>query len=171
MQTTNRIFALTFARMFIAFFVLLSMSAGCGAGEIPKEHQSFFSLPATQQHKELAKYPLERQVDIYVFAVTWFRPSAYGLGFSDDIAKHGQAVVPILLDRFKTAPKDSHKQAILHVFRDMVKFHHDFRDDKDTMDVLKQVVGSMKGSFSEEESERLLKEILTEPKKERARVP
>jgi hypothetical protein len=31
MQTTNRIFALTFARMFIAFFVLLSMSAGCGA--------------------------------------------------------------------------------------------------------------------------------------------
>ena len=42
MQTTNRIFALTFARMFIAVFVLLSMSAGCGAGEIPKEHQSFF---------------------------------------------------------------------------------------------------------------------------------
>lgn len=76
--------------------------------------------------------------------------------------------MPILLDRFKTAPKDSHKQALLHVFRDMVKFHHDFRDDKDTMDVLKQVVGSMQGSFSEKESERLLKEILSEPKKEGA---
>ena len=45
------------------------------------------------------------------------------------------------------------------------------RDDKDTMDVLKQVVGSMKGSFSEAESERLLKEILSEPKKEGTRVP
>lgn len=146
-------------------------NAGCGAGEIPPEHQSFFALASTQQHKVLSKQPLEKQIDIYVLAVTKFRPADYGLGFSDDIATHGKVAIPVLTARLRTDPNEASRWALIHVFRDMVKFHYDFRNEKDMVEVLKEVVSSMKGAFYREESERLLKEILSEPKKEGARVP
>lgn len=53
----------------------------------------------------------------------------------------------------------------------MVKFNYDFRDEKEVMDTLKTVVSSMKDQFYREENERLLKEILSEPKKEGAHIP
>ena len=171
MQTMNNCSWFMQRKLLTILSLLFWPTIGCGAGEIPPEHQSFFALPSTQQHKALSKQTLENQIDIYVLAVTKFRPADYGLGFSDHIAAHGKVAIPMLTARLRTDPNEANRWALIHVFRDMVKFHYDFRDEKDTVQVLKEVVSSMKGPFYREESERLLKEILSEPKKEGARVP
>ncbi len=165
MLTMNNDFWLKPQRLLVAVFACLSLAVGCGAGEVPAEYQGFFALPSAQQHRELAKEPLEKQIDIYVFAVENFRPSAYGFGFSDDIAANGEVAVPVLVARLRSDPNESHRWALIHVFRDMVKFYYDFRDERETVQVLTEVVGSMKGPFYRKDSENLLSEIVSMPEK------
>lgn len=165
MLTMNSDFRLKVQRLLVAVLACFSLAVGCGAGEVPAQYQGFFALPSAQQHSALAKEPLEKQIDIYVFAVDNFRPSAYGFGFSDDIAANGRRAVPVLIARLRSDLNESHRWALIHVFRDMVKFHYDFRNDKDTVQVLTEVVGSMKGSFYRKDSENLLNEVANLPEK------
>jgi hypothetical protein len=161
----NNDFRLRAQRLLVAVLACFSLAVGCGAGEVPAEYQGFFVLPSSQQHSVLAKEPLEKQIDIYVFAVENFRPSAYGFGFSDDIAANGRGAVPVLIARLRSDPNESHRWALIHVFRDMVKFHYDFRNETDAVQVLTEVVGSMKGSFYRKDSENLLNEVVSMPER------
>ncbi len=165
MSTTKNDFWLTPRMLLTGICAWLSMAAGCGANELPSEYQWFFALPSAQQHRALAKEPMEKQIDIYLFAIENFQPSAYGFGFSDDIAANGSAAVPLLIARLRRDQNESHQWALIQVFRDMVKFHHDFRNEKDTLQVLTAVVGSMKGPFYRKDSQNLLNEILSMPEK------
>ena len=149
--------------------MLCGLNTSCGAGEIPPEYKNFFSVPASQERREFREYPLEKQIDIHLIAATYFRPPKFG--FSYDIAARGNEAIPALLSRLKADSSEAYRGPIIYVFRVMVKFHYDFRDEKEVMDTLKAVVSSMKDQFYREESERLLKEILSEPKKEGAPVP
>lgn len=156
-------------RLLTVALVFFGLSAGCGAGEIPPEYKSFFALPANQQRKELRKYPLEKKIDIHLIGATKFRPPDYG--FSYDIAAQGKAAIPALLNRLKTDSDEARREALIYVFKDMVKFHYDFRNEKDTMNALKQVVSSMKEPFYREESGRLLQDILSAPKRDSGSQP
>lgn len=169
MQTMNNCSWFVQLRFLTVALVLFGVSAGCGAGEIPSEYKSFFALPATQERKEFHKYSLEKQIDIHLIAATYFRPPNYG--FSYDIAARGKEAIPPLLTRLKADSEEAHREAIIYVFRDMAKFHYDFRNEKDTVEALKEFVNSMKGPFYREESERLLKEILSAPKKSDTSLP
>ena len=156
-------------RLVMVALMLCGLSISCGAGEIPPEYKNFFSLSGSQERIEFRKYPLEKQIDIHLVAATYFRPPKFG--FSYDIAAQGKEAIPVLLSRLKADSSEAYRGPIIYVFRVMVKFYYDFRDEKEVMDTLKTVVSSMKDQFYREESERLLKEILSEPKKEGAHVP
>lgn len=158
-----------FCRLVVVALMLCGLSTSCAAGEIPPEYKNFFSLPASQERREFRKYPLEKQIDIHLIAATYFRPPKFG--FSYDIAAQGKEAIPALLSRLKAGSSEAYRGPVIYVFRVMVKFYYDFRDETEITDTLKTVVSSMKDPFYREESERLLKEILSEPKKEGARVP
>ncbi|MDA2925560.1 hypothetical protein MYX65_13085 [Acidobacteria bacterium AH-259-L09] len=166
METPILVKGLKPANSYLALVLLAGISC---MGEIPSEYRAFFDLPLSQQHRAIHDYPLDKQLDIYLIAVTRIHPPDYA--FADDIASSGKKATPILVKRLKGEQDESIQQKIIYIFEVMARCHnfnvqhdlyldYDVGNDKDVITLVKQVVSLMEGPFYKERSERSLKVIL-----------
>jgi len=148
---------LLFTAVWIWCFALgTGFLSGCPS-RIPLEYRPFFALPLAEQDREIQKYPLDKQVDLYLSGVRVIRPPPIGLAYP--IAKSGPAAVPGLLRRLRQAQDEVDQLFIIYVFEKMAKFYYPLKDNTDVVTSVREVVARMQDPLWRRESEASLRVI------------
>jgi hypothetical protein len=132
----------------------------CGS-DTPPEYRKLFRLPTDQQQlEEFKKYPLEQQIEIYLYAMQREPPSTQ---FARFLASNGKKVIPLLLKRLKEEKRDDVKVDLIRVLADMHTDHCSLKDEKEVIETISVVISGMRDPLYKEWSERELKKILEQP--------
>ena len=124
----------------LLFLYLVLYTAGCNE-EASQGHKMFFNQPLSTQHDEFLKLPIEKQFDIYIYAMTKRHPP--DLAFADDIAERGESAIPFLVDKLKKESSESIQQKIIFVFERIARQKTNIKDDKALMELIEDTVASM----------------------------
>lgn len=146
-------------RALILLGLAVTLLTACGP-RMPAEYQWFFNLSPEQQHAEMIKFPIEKQVDYYLVGMSYVHPPRMGL--VEDIAKQGKNALPYLMKRLREEREDGKREDIIYIFKEMSLFHHDLRNEKEVLRVLNETIVSMKEPWKQRSQERL-KEIMERP--------
>lgn len=149
--------------LLVLVLLVTALTVGSCRESIPSEYRSFFDRPLGEQSDALQKYPLNKQIDIYLIAVTRIHPPLSHLAV--DLARHEKKVVPYLVERLREEEDDELRADIIYVFRWMARLHnygpdhpfyidYDVRNDLDVVSFLEQVV-SLNGLQREDAEESL----------------
>lgn len=133
------------------------ISAGCISScgvEMSQDCKAFFfDLTTQQQVNEFRKYPVEQQLELYLCGMRIEPPQ---IGFAWYIADHGEKVIPFLVDRLRQENDESKRRDIIYIFEAMAR-GGDLEGRQDIVEIIQQVISTMKGS--KEESEQMLARI------------
>ena len=133
--------------------------------DYPKDYLDFTELSLDRQHAEFRYFPIERQVDYYLYKMCAEPP---GRDFVQDIAIRGEEVIPYLIKRIQKESNDYQKYDMLIIFQDMQVYSVDLRHRRDVMDSLDLIVSQMKDSSSKKMGEDTIKFIRNyDPKQNR----
>ena len=81
------------------------------------KYKDFFDLPLAGQLQEFNKYPLDKQLDVYLYDWNYKHPSKEGFAYT--IAENGKSAVPFLLTRLDAEQNENSQDAIIHIFEIM----------------------------------------------------
>lgn len=148
----------------IAFLLLLLITSWGGQNKCgshaPPEYKRIFDLPGSQQEGEFKKLPLDKQVDMYIYAMYSEPPDKI---YVDYLASNGKDVIPHLLRRIEDEKGDYARTALVHVFRDMHRKYYNLRDEPEIIATLKRESAKIRDDLWREESENYVKYILEQP--------
>jgi hypothetical protein len=134
--------------------LLITCISNCN--RTPPEYRDFLNLPIEQQYAKLRTLPIDKQIDYYLAATSYVHPPELELG--DIIASEGKEAVPFLVKRLR-AEKQEHRQImLLYVFEHMNRFNYKLKNEKEALDLLREVAANMKDN--KVEAERVLDNIL-----------
>src|SRR2546421_11380051 len=102
----------------------VTLLAGCGP-RMPAEYKWFFDLSPQQQHAEMKKFPIDKQVDYYLVGMSYVHPPKMGL--ATDIAQQGKTALPYLMKRLKEEREDYERANIMLILKEMSLFYYDLR--------------------------------------------
>jgi hypothetical protein len=144
-------------------FSILSVAPGlqsmCGY-HAPPEYKRIFDLPSDQQRVEFRKLPLDKQLDMFRYAIFREPPSIQYVNF---LASDGKQVIPNLLQRLREEKSDYARAMLIRVFREMHEEYYNLHNENDVIDILKRESGAIRDSTWREESEKYIKSILERP--------
>jgi len=140
--------------VFFAFWVYVAWFTGCSG--VPSEYQEFFALPLDRHDEAIHRYPLEKQVEIYLIAMTVIRPPEIGLVY--DVARNGKTIVPLLIKRLATVETRDEMSALLYVLLEIDLRVYPWRKDPESIALLKQVLPSIANVSWRQRVERLISE-------------
>ncbi len=120
----------------------------------PPPYRRFFYLSLDERHRAILTYPIEDQIDLYLYNVRCMHPPDLYLAY--DIARSGEAAVPALLKRLRTTQRQSEQYHIIYVFEAMANFYYPVKDDEQAMATLREAVAAMRDPLSKERSEKSL---------------
>jgi len=138
-------------------------STACG-GRDPqeKEYQAFIRIhDGERQIEEFKKKSYCAQIDLYLYATRLY-PPAHGMAMY--IAHSGEAILPTLLNRLRTEKEERIQSDLIYALRVMAVLHPDLKNNKEVLEVVRQKIEEMHGSYLSE-SEESLKRILAEPRR------
>lgn len=127
----------------------------------PPEYRRLFRLPRKQQAEEFKKYPLEQQVDIYIYAIQGAEPPA--TQFGDFLASNGKKVIPLVLKRLKEEKSDRVRLYLIEVLYSMHTEYCRLKDEKEVVETIRAVISDMKDATYKRLCELSLKAILEQP--------
>ncbi|MDH3976735.1 MAG: hypothetical protein OEV42_20930 [Deltaproteobacteria bacterium] len=139
--------------------LLVSACMTASKGEhLSEEDKKIFQLDSDKRHEEFKKLSVEKQLDIYLYALTKRHPPDFE--FAYDIAVRGREVVPFLTSKFIDEKDEGKQQLILFIF-ELMKTHCNIQlqEDEDLILVLKEKVSLMKNSFYKKLSKESIKAI------------
>jgi hypothetical protein len=124
---------------------------------MPGEYKWFFDLSPEQQHAQMKKFPIDKQVDYYLIGMGYVHPPKMGL--AEDIAEQGKEALPYLTKRLQEERDDGNREDIIYIFKEMSLFHYDLRNEKEVLRVLNETIATMKDPWKQR-SQETLNEIL-----------
>lgn len=116
----------------------LSFAIGCqGSGEVSSE-RDFLRKPVDGKRTTLTDYPMERQIDLYLAAMTKLHPP--DLALADVLASHGDEIIPLLKERIhKESGAGLSKLHLIDVFvRMQERAYFDVSSDSEVMSFLRE---------------------------------
>jgi hypothetical protein len=148
----------------IALVLLAGVVCSFGPGKCgyhpPPEYRRIFDLPSDQQEEEFKKFPLDKQVDMYRYAMSREPPD---MKYVDFLASNGKWAIPYLLGRLQGEESDYFKSDLILVFRTMHQEYYNLRNESEVIQRLRQESARIRDSFWREESEKYIKAIVEEP--------
>lgn len=142
----------------IMCFILttLLISAATCRQQMPSEFKEFFDLPLPRQVEEFRKYPVSKQLDLYLYDWNYLHPSK--VGFAHIIAEKGESAVPFLISRLNVEKNENSQDAIIHLFE--IMFDRGFsKPREDILVATRKVVSNMRNSDIKQLSLERLKKI------------
>lgn len=146
----------------LTFVVVLLITCGwtqCG-GNTPSEYQKLFDLPESQQEEQFKRFPLEKQVDIYRYAMYREPPATR---YATYLASNGKKVLPYLLRRLEAEKSDIAKTDLIYAFKEIHERHYSLKNEPDTVESLRRIVAAMKDEYWRRQSMQYLKTIDESP--------
>jgi len=152
---SHRVWQLTFA---VSILAAVGWSA-CGS-DTPREYKDLFYLPQEQQEERFKEFPLEKQVDVYTYAMYVEPPLTR---YATYLARNGKSVLPFLLTRLEAEKSDTAKAHLVYAFKETHERSYSLRNEKEIVGSLKRVVGNMTDQYRKKECEQYLKAIEESP--------
>src|SRR2546423_1078975 len=137
-----------------AVFLFCAVLGCCEAG-VPTEYRQFFDLSLQQRHEKFRTLPVEKQLDLYLYAVDRHPPD---FGYADDIASKGESTIPLVIKKLKSEKSEYNQNALIRIFVSL-SAKGNLRGKQDVIDLIRQVVLSMKNKVAQEEGRELLESI------------
>lgn len=143
----------------VALALLASGWSMCGTNT-PPEYKKLFYLPLEQQEARFKEFPLDKQVEIYTYAMYVEPPLTRYAGF---LGENGKKVIPLLLARLEAEKSDTAKAHLIYAFQEIHQRHYSLRTEKETVNSINRVVSKMKDEYRKNQCEEYLKVIKEEP--------
>ena len=154
-NTNRRTSQLTFA---CVLFGTIGWIA-CGS-DTPPEYKKLFYLPQEQQEERFKQFPLDKQVDIYTYAMYVEPPLTR---YASYLGSNGKKVLPFLLKKLEAEKSDTAKADLIYAFKEIHERHYSLRDEKDTVESLLRVINNMADEYWKRECEGYFKTIKESP--------
>lgn len=100
----------------------ISMLAGCREDEKITAYRELRNLPPAEIERRVTALSPQEQVDMYVMAVSYFRPPDIVL--APVLAKQGTRILPALVAQLEKADPNVTPEALVLVLNMMVKTYH-----------------------------------------------
>lgn len=139
-----------------AMFILLSIQCARKHTEM----DALLNLPQKEQEETFKKFPLAKQVDIYVQAMYVEPPQTR---YASYLASNGKQVVPFLLSRLQEERSDTVKAHLFLAFQVMHERYYSLAKESDVLEDLRRTILGMSDNYRRQEAEDYLKTILHEP--------
>ena len=143
----------------LALALLASGWSMCGSNT-PSEYKKLFYLTQEQQEERFKEFPLEKQIDIYIYAMYVEPPLTRYAGY---LGGNGKKVLPVLLARLEAEKSDTAKAHLIYAFQEIHERHYSLRTEKTTVDSISRVVSNMKDEYRKKQSEEYLRVIKESP--------
>lgn len=143
----------------VALALLASAWSSCGSNT-PTEYKRLFYLPEKQQEERFKQLPLDKQVDVYLYAMYVEPPLKRYAGY---LGGSGKKVLQILLARLESEQSDTAKAHLIYAFEEIHERHYSLRDEKETVESITRVISHMKDEYRKRQSEEYLKVIKESP--------
>ena len=140
-------------RMIFALTVVILLF-GCREGA-PAEDRAFFELPLQQRHEKFRTLPVEKQLELYFYAVQRHPPD---YGFANDIAQRGEGIIPLLVERLKREKDESKQRDIIYIFKALAD-EGGLSNRQEVITLIEQVTFAMKPGVARDESYNLLRDV------------
>lgn len=131
----------------------------CGSNT-PTEYRNLFDLPESQQEEKFKQFPLEKQVDIYTYAMYREPPQTR---YATYLGSNGKKVLPYLLRRLEVEKSDTAKADLIYAFKEIHERHYSLKNEPDTVESLRRIVTAMKDEYWRRRSIEYLKTIEESP--------
>jgi hypothetical protein len=153
--------SLNFQALKFAVVLLTCGWTQCGSGsDTPAEYRELFHLPQDQQEERFAQFSLEKQVDIYTYAMYVEPPLTR---YATYLAKNGKKVLPYLLRRLEAEKSDTAKAHLIYAFKEIHERHYSLKNEHDTVESLRRVIAAMKDEYRRRQCVEYLKIIEDRP--------
>lgn len=146
----------------LTFAVLLLITSGwtqCGSNT-PPEYRELFDLPESQQQDKFKQFPLEKQVDIYTYAMYGEPPQTR---YATYLGSNGKKVLPYLLRRLEAEKSDTAKAHLIYAFKEIHERHYSLKNELDTVESLRRIIAAMKDEYWRKRSMEYLATIEESP--------
>ncbi len=153
-----------YARIVLLALIVSGLCCVVGCDPVPPEYKAFFRLSPEEQHLEMKRFPVDKQIDYYLAGRSYHHAPLIGLG--DDIAEQGKKALPVLMKRLREEKNENNENNenneanLMYVFEVMHAFHYDLKTEKETIELLKDVTARMKYAAFKERAEETLQAIL-----------
>lgn len=141
--------------MFAVVFLVTCGWTGCGS-DTPVEYKNLFYLPQQQQEERFKQYSLEKQVEIYTYAMYVEPPLTR---YATYLASNGKKVLPFLLRKLEAEKSDTGKAHLIYAFVEIHERHYSLKNEPEALESLRRVISTMKDEYRRDQCMRYLKTI------------
>jgi hypothetical protein len=142
--------------LFLLHICLCGLLSAC---HYPSEYIEFRRLPPERQHAEFRRFPIDKQIDFYLYSMNREPPDT---SFADDIARRGKEVIPFLLARLQNERAEYRQYDIIFIFEVMHRNHNSLGDEEEAIRTIEEVVARMRDSYWRRMAQRSLDVIKRE---------
>jgi hypothetical protein len=131
-------------RVALLALVWLSFAlAGCGHSTDPNVEQAkaIIRLPVNQRPKALAELPLNKQLDVYLYAATRVEPP---LVLAKEVASNGPSILPTVRDRLAAEADDRRFTQLMLILVAVSASQCSLEKRADILDVVQRAIPRMK---------------------------
>jgi hypothetical protein len=136
-----------------------------------RQHKEFFDLSREKQHAKFKTYPIEKQFDIYIMAMTAIQPR--DTDFAIYIARKGHGAVPFLVEKLRqkkypgfrdnASTREDIKEKTIFLFRMMSRYnYYAVKNDEAAIKAIRGGIENMRIPHYRRLSNEYLWEILEE---------
>lgn len=153
--------AMTRKTLLLAFVFTICFGGQSRCGyHAPPEYRRVFDLPRDQQKDEFKKLTLDKQIEMYRYAMFQEPPD---LAYSDFLASNGKEAIQHLLRHLQEEESDYFRARLIRVFRDMHKEYYNLSNEREVKIQLQNQSAKITDALWRKESERYIQIILNEP--------
>ena len=121
------------------------------------EYEAFFAQDWDTQRQQAKEFPIEKQIEYCLAGKRYVHPPNYIMFYV--IADRGKQAVPPVIAKMKRAENDSDKLELLDLVLNIHEFHDDLSSDKQVIDQLTAIVGSITDPDRKAKAEAMLTDI------------
>ncbi len=122
--------------------------------EIPSQYESFFRLSPEKMEKAIFDYPLDQQIDLMVIGIAESHPPF--LYLARLVAKNGEQIVPLLIQRLPTVKDEHQLGAILFCLLEINLEHFEWKGHPKYQALVQQGLAKITDPALREEATRSL---------------
>jgi hypothetical protein len=128
--------------------------------DTPPEYRNLFYLPQEEQKERFKQFSIEKQVDIYMYAMYVEPPLTR---YATYLGNNGEKVLPVLLRRLEAEKSDTAKSHLIYAFKEIHEHHYSLTNQKETIESLEKVISNMTDEYRKTECAEYLKTIKESP--------
>lgn len=149
--------SLRIAKLTFAVTLLGTFGAHCGS-DTPSEYKQLFNQPLPQQEEKFKQFPLDKQVDVYIYAMYVEPPLKR---YARYLGSSGKEVLPFLVRRLEAEKSDTTKAHLIYALAEIHQHYYSLRDEKQTLESVTRVISNISDDYRKKQCQDYL-EIITE---------